>query len=48
MSESENQPDAKESSGFEVLCGLTLAVLASLGGLRWPARLVLISRKQRL
>lgn len=30
MSESENQIDAKESIGFEELCGLTLAVLAAV------------------
>ena len=30
MGESENQRDVKESSGFEVLCGLTLAVLAAV------------------
>jgi len=30
MSENENQRDVKESSGFEVLCGLTLAVLAAV------------------
>jgi len=30
MSESENQRETKESSGFEVLCGLTLAVLAAV------------------
>ena len=30
MSESENPRDTEESSGFEVLCGLTLAVLAAV------------------
>ena len=30
MSENENITDTKESSGFEVLCGLTLAVLAAV------------------
>jgi hypothetical protein len=30
MKENENQRDPKESSGFEVLCGLTLAILAAV------------------
>lgn len=30
MSDNENQRETKESSGFEVLCGLTLAVLAAV------------------
>lgn len=30
MSDIENQQDRKESSGFEVLCGLTLAILAAV------------------